>query len=420
MAQSSCYTYQMRITQDRIVHTEQRNPRQELIGQPSGQFGYSGEVRERIQALSQAATRNTIVAEETRELGVLLARVLFEHVLLRDFLHCYEQARTEGAFVRLELDIDERLLPEVAALPWEWMSLPTPADHQAIWFATDPHLALVRRREQWRTPTLTPLPPGQRLRVALAIAAPATLGPIKDERIWESLCKLPSSSGNLFTVLEPVRHASSELLDQLLENRPHLLHLIGHGRFLNEAHQEVGQFALLDDPEFPSDEPLWIDAGQFSSLFSRHTPHVVVLQACEGGTLSASQAFVGIASQIVQQSVPIVIAMQYEVSNITAQRFMVEFYKHLAQGDPVEKAVQEGRRKVALGPQSYTTRDFATPVIFMSAQNGLLFASPAVQHAAQPTQSAAQDRITYNVRAENGGIAVGKMDGGTIQQNRMV
>jgi len=411
------YTYQIRVTQDHLVHTEQRDPQQHVLGQPSGQFGYRGEVRERIQTLQLAASHGTISGNEGRELGILLTQALFDDILLHDFLSLYKQARREEAFLRLELDIDERLFPEMAALPWEWMYLPVIADHQTFWFATDPHLALVRRRAQWHTPTLTALPPGQQLHIALAVAAPVALGPVKYERIWEGLRELSSSPGNRFTVLEPMFHASIEQLDQFLEQKPHLLHLIGHGRFRNETQQEVGQFVLLDDPEFPSDEPLWIDAEQFSSLFGRHTPHVVVFQACESGTLSSSQAFVGIASQTVQQSVPIVIAMQYELSNVIAQRFMIEFYKRLAQGEAVEKAVQEGRRKIALGPQSYTTRDFATPVIFMSTQEGYLFAPSDAGDTMQRAQPKPQSSDTYHVHAEKRGIAIGKMEGGTIQQN---
>ena len=97
-----------------------------------------------------------------------------------------------------------------------------------------------------------------------------------------------------------------------------------------------------------------------------------MLQACEGGKLSASQAFVGVSSKIVQQNIPVVVAMQYEVSNFTASSFADCFYKRLAQDDPVGIAAQNGRRAIALNTQ-YQKRDFATPVIFMRVQDGYLF-----------------------------------------------
>ncbi|MCP4375903.1 MAG: CHAT domain-containing protein, partial [bacterium] len=120
-----------------------------------------------------------------------------------------------------------------------------------------------------------------------------------------------------------------------------------------------------------------VSADDFSELFTRHQPGVVVLQSCEGGTLSASKAFVGIASQIVQQNIPVVVAMQYQVSNSSATRFAQEFYKRLAEHDPVDLAVQEGRRQIALGPAGYNRRDFATPNLFMRVRDGHLFQLPA-------------------------------------------
>jgi hypothetical protein len=89
--------------------------------------------------------------------------------------------------------------------------------------------------------------------------------------------------------------------------------------------------------------------------------------------LSSSQAFVGVASKVVQQNVPVVVAMQYEVTNSTASRFALRFYQQLAANDPVDIAAQYGRRAIALGSTQYRKRDFATPVIFMRVQDGYLF-----------------------------------------------
>ena len=72
-------------------------------------------------------------------------------------------------------------------------------------------------------------------------------------------------------------------------------------------------------------------------------------------------------------NIPVVVAMQYEVSNISASRFARKFYERLAKGDPVDIAAQNGRRSLALGPTQFRKRDFATPVIFMRVQDGYLF-----------------------------------------------
>ncbi len=192
-----------------------------------------------------------------------------------------------------------------------------------------------------------------------ALRAVTRYSKIYEEKIYQIL-----------TTYSGVPHCSGKrCIDAVLEQQPHIFHFIGHGCLKNETGEEVGQIALVDDL---FDEALWVDANFFSGLLNRYRPGVVMLQACEGGMLSASQAFVGVASKIVQQNIPVVVAMQYEVSNITASRFAYRFYERLAQDDPVDIAAQNGRRAIALNTQ-YQKRDFATPVIFMRVNDGYLF-----------------------------------------------
>ncbi|MGK7922888.1 MAG: hypothetical protein AB4080_23090, partial [Trichodesmium sp.] len=71
---------------------------------------------------------------------------------------------------------------------------------------------------------------------------------------------------------------------------------------------------------------------------------------------------------------PIVVAMQYKVSNQTAITFVKEFYSKVIEGNSVEMAVQKARFK--LGTENrYEQRDFAIPVVYMNALDGYLFTS---------------------------------------------
>jgi hypothetical protein len=106
---------------------------------------------------------------------------------------------------------------------------------------------------------------------------------------------------------------------------------------------------------------------------SRQAPRIVVLQACESGALSAKQGFVGVASQVMEKNIPLVAAMQYEVSNATAAKFMRAFYTALAQDEAVDRAVQIGRRAIATKTAGYDRPDFATPVLFMGVDDGNLY-----------------------------------------------
>lgn len=420
--------YAIRIASQSVVQVTQYDTSDTVTGRPTGRFGYHGAIRQRIQELQQQASRSDLTSATVRELGEVLARVLFDATLRRDFLNFYEQAQQMGAYVRLELDIDERAFPEVAALPWEWMYFPADHDYGALWLGTDPHIALIRCRAQWKLPLLHPLAPGERLRIALAVAAPQRLGAVKYEPLWEALQRLAHTQPERFAPPILVPEATLQSIEATLEQEPHLFHLIGHAR-LKDAQQETGEIALADD--LIPGEALWIDAQRFSDLFRRHRPGVVLLQACESGTLSSSQAFIGVASQVVQQQIPIVVAMQYAVSNATALRFAGTFYERLAKGDPVDKAVQEGRRSIALGPLGYTARDFATPITFMSAQHGQLFPFTSTnqpsdtllkgkatmekskQTSSEPNEPSRQS--TIHITTMNGGIVAGTI--GSITNN---
>jgi hypothetical protein len=354
------------------VQAEVRDQYSNTLAEPNGALRYQGPQQAELQQLVTAAYDQTLAkGDGVKALGEALFNTLFDDGLRQDFLTRYNQVvHAEGQMLRIELDVDEAQLPEIAALPWEFMRVPTSANMGTLWLSTAPKLIFSRRRAQWHVPQPIQLAVGEKLRIALVISAPDDLGPVAADRVQSGLEKLVQNVADQVELLPVVTQATPEKIDDVLELKPHILHFIGHGQLVEEGTKTVGKIALVDDI---FDEAMWVEADYFSNLFGRHRPGVVLLQACEGGALSASQAFVGVASRIVQQNIPVVVAMQYEVSNTTATRFALRFYQRLAEGQPVDIAAQEGRYGVALGPAQYNSRDFATPVIFMRVRDGHLF-----------------------------------------------
>jgi hypothetical protein len=367
------YTYRIRVANYEWVQVEKWNAQHQDLGQPSRVFRYKEKLEEITPLLQIAGKKDELNdSSKARALGEALFDVLFDDVLRQDFVNFYHQVvQQEKQLLRVELDIDEQGMPEVAALPWEFLCLPARANLGTIWMGTVPDLVLSRRRSQWIPAQPIQLDKDEKLRIALVVSAPPDLPPVAYESVQEALEKLASEQANRVELLPIVNSANPEAIDTILKSKkPHIFHFIGHGRLVNTANQEVGQIAFID-PDLG--DVMWVDADYFSELFNQHRPGVVMLQACEGGMLSASQAFVGVASSIVQQNIPVVVAMQYEVTNSTASRFARRFYQQLAVDDPVDIAAQYGRRAIALGPTQYRKRDFATPVIFMRVQDGYLF-----------------------------------------------
>jgi hypothetical protein len=371
------YTYRLVIAGGDSVQVQVRGPQGQDLGQPRGKLGYTTARRARIGALSQQALlgkdKRALAEDEIRELGETLFAVLFDETLQVSFFSWYQQAVVdEDAILRLELDIDEQKMPELAALPWEMLCVP--ANNQFtgdLWLATAPNLVFSRFRTRWHPAAPIQLEAGEKLSIAVAVADPSDsdLGPVAYEKLWTEIQRLAAENADQFASPILINPATRAGIDDALEAKPHLFHFIGHGRLTPSPTGDVGEIAILEESGYAR----WVNAAKFGGLFNRHKPGVVFLQACEGGASSASKAFVGVASQIVQQNVPVVVAMQYEISNASARRFAREFYTRLACDEPVDKAAQEGRNEIE---DWHETLDFATPVLFMRVAQGQIFSRP--------------------------------------------
>jgi hypothetical protein len=369
MSKAYC-TYRIQLTNNNRVQIKKSDAQHQSLGNPDGVLRYRDKLPE-FTPLLQLVKDGVIDSGQTRRLGELLFDVLFDDGLRPDFVKFYQEVvQRDKQLLRVELDIDEKEMPEVASLPWEFMCLPEKANLGTIWVGTVPHLVLSRQRSQWNPAQSIQLEQNEKLRIALLVSAPSDLGSVEYKKVQEVLETLASDQNSRVEMFPIVMSANPEAIDAILRKKPHIFHFIGHGRLKNESNQDVGQIALVD-PDFG--DAMWVDADYFSELFNQHHPGIVMLQACEGATLSSSQAFVGLASRVVQQNIPVVIAMQYEVSNASASRFARRFYQQLAEGDPVDIAAQYGRRAIAQGPTQYRKRDFATPVIWMRVSDGYLF-----------------------------------------------
>ncbi|ABG51366.1 hypothetical protein Tery_2132 [Trichodesmium erythraeum IMS101] len=374
---NSYYIYRIHLKNHHNVEIERYNHKKKLPGSSSGKFCYQEKEKE-IQKLLEVAINNELNAEQTSQLGEALFNSLFDSRLCQDFINFYfEVVQKKKQKLRIELDIDEKEMPEFAALPWEFLCIPEEVNQGTIWLGTDPNLIFSRRRALWNSAKTIQLEKDEKLRIALAISAPENEGPVEYAEVQEYLEELAKKQSEQIELLPIINPATKIEIDRLLEKKPHIFHFIGHGRFEDEAEKKVGKIAL-GKKVGKKILARWVSEKFFAQLFVRHRPGIVVLQACEGGKQSASEAFKGVASKIVAQSIPVVVAMQYKVQNATANAFSTEFYRRLAKGEPVDIAAQNGRHDVAL-QTDYSGNDFATPVIFMSVEDGCLFQKEEVQ-----------------------------------------
>ena len=313
------------------------------------------------------ARRSTrrIVTEETdaaRELGGKLFEAIFTgevRAALRGSLD--EAARQDEMGLRLKLRFQDT--PELADLPWEFLF----DSSLERFFAQSNQTPVVRYLElpERIKPVAVQLP----LRVLVMISSPrdpdyASLDVAREEAMLrESLRPLIEDGQLVFDRLEDATLAT--LQRRLRSGEYHIFHFIGHGGFDKKTEEGV---LILENEHGAA----WrAGAHRLGTLLHDHRSlRLAVLNACEGARNSRQDPFAGVATTLIRQGIPAVVAMQFEITDEAAITFASEFYAALADGYPVDAAVAEARKAIYAHPNDV---EWGTPVLYSRAADGVLF-----------------------------------------------
>jgi hypothetical protein len=271
----------------------------------------------------------------------------------------------QDAGLRLRLRLKDT--PELAELPWEFLF--DPSANRFLNLTPD---TTVIRYVDLPVPVrpLTVKPP---IKVLAMISSPREFPPLDVEGEW----------GRLQTALEDLQNRGLVTLTRLPSatlaglQRPlrlheyHIFHFIGHGGF--DEQSQDGALALEDGQgrvDLVSGPDLGVMLSDHRSL------RLIILNACEGARGSPSDPFAGVAQGLVQQGIPAVIAMQFEITDKAAITLSEQLYAAIADGYPVDAALAESRRAIFASGNDV---EWATPVLYMRSPNGRLFkvASPS-------------------------------------------
>ncbi len=297
-------------------------------------------------------------AELLKSLGHDLYQALFPNKIHGHLRATRAGAEANGGGVRLRLILES---PELRALPWEFLY----DESTNTFLANDTQTALSRYIDvplQKRDLKATAGP----LKVLLVISCPSDrpkLDAAGEENLLREALAQRLAAGEI--ELDVLGEATTRNLTQRLREKPYnIFHFIGHGDFKND----VGSIILVDD----HGDARSLDEEGFANLFlGNRSLGLVVLNACRGAEVSSSRAFAGLAPNLVQRGLPAVVAMQYPIYDRTAKCFTAGFYRALALGWPVDAAVQTTRNAISI-EMGAAKRDFATPVLYMRAKDGIV------------------------------------------------
>jgi tetratricopeptide (TPR) repeat protein len=288
---------------------------------------------------------------------------LFEAVCKGDVRGCFKSSLDKAALEDKGLRIKLRLLdtPELADLPWEYL-YNRPLNRFLSLSTQTPIVRYIELPEPIRP--LAVKPP---LCILVMVSSPSDDGQLDVER---EKANLQNALSNLeqqgMVKLEWLEEATLRaLLRRLRQGRYHIFHFIGHGGF--DERTQDGLLLMKDG----RGRGRRISGQHLGVILHDHrTLRLAVLNACEGARSSRTDPFAGTATTLVQQGIPAVVAMQFEITDEAAIVFASEFYAAIADGYPVDASLSEARRAIFVTGNDV---EWGTPVLYMRSPDGVLF-----------------------------------------------
>lgn len=321
----------------------------------------------------------TALAPEARaaqEFGGKLYEALFTEDARIALRRTFDQAAMQNKGVRIRLRLEA--VPELADLPWEFLY----AESTRRFLALSPDTPILRYLEMPEpTRPLVIQPP---LRILAVFASPREFAPLDVEREWQALNNaLGDLTARGRVQLQRLEPATLEnLQDMMRRSEIHILHFTGHGGFDIDrgagfllVEDERGNARQLDAQRLGTllgdGETLRYRDSQMLGTLPRDSKSLrLVTLMTRQGTRDVTAPFLRIAPGLVRQGVPAVVGMHFELSDRAALYFAREFYGALADNEPVDVAMSRAREAI----YSYLNQmEWATPVLYTSARDGILF-----------------------------------------------
>lgn len=307
-----------------------------------------------------ATAGSTLTPQQlVEQMGARLFDAVFHDEVLTTYRRSRDDAERDDKGLRIRLRLSD--VPELADLPWEYLHDSTRNSYLALSKETPivRYLELPARVE----PLAAPAP----LRLLAILASPKDYDALDAEGEWTRLQQAlqPLAAQNKIQLTRLTPPTPDALRAQLRQDEYHILHFIGHGDY-----DEVKQQGILVFENDRGDARRVNEDTAAILLQDARKLRVVVLNACRGAQTSTRNPFAGTAPRLVQAGIPAVLAMQYAITDQAALDFSAELYKTLADGYPIDAAMNEARRAVYTNGNRI---EWGTPVLFMRAEDGVIF-----------------------------------------------
>jgi len=289
---------------------------------------------------------------------------LFEAVFQDDIHTCFRGSLDEATRQEMGLRLRLRLAdaPELVDVPWEYLYHNSTLNRFLCLSVETPLVRYLDLPERIRS--LTVKPP---LRILVMISSPTDYPRLEVEQEWARLNEaLADLKRRGLVELHRLDRASLMTLQkQLRQDEYHVFHFVGHGGIDKQSKEGV---LILENENGLSNSVSGQELGTL--LHDERTLRLALLNACEGARNARSDPFAGVAQSLLQQGIPAVIAMQFEVTDEAAITLAHQFYDALADGYPVDAALTEARKSIFAQLKNV---EWGTPVLYMRSPDGKIF-----------------------------------------------
>jgi Tol biopolymer transport system component len=320
-----------------------------------------------------------------KDFGSRLFEAVFSSELHVNLAISQSRADANDAGLRIRLRFSD--CPELSELPWEYLY---DREHNRFLCLSD-RTPLVRYLEVSDPVHVVPVTPP--LRILVVIASPSDLPQLDSEQEWSNVTAALSqlTQRGRVEVVRLAKPTLSALQRQLRRDTYHIIHFIGHGGF--DPKTQGGMLAMEDD----HGRYRLVGGDDLGMLLHNHRSlRLAVLNSCEGARGDRADPFSGTAQSLIQQGIPAVVAMQFEITDDAAITFGRALYEAIADGYPLDAATTEAR--IALYADGNQT-EWGTPVLYLRAPDGRIFdiqppstAEQARQEAEQQARREAEER----------------------------
>jgi len=269
--------------------------------------------------------------------------------------------------------------PRVLRLPWEIL-----ADDSGHLFSQK--ISIRRRLGQTTMPTVSrdfTLP----VRILVVVARPNDAGQIDARAVSLPLLDAVEPLGTKVAIEFLYPPTLSALSDRLADEKAptvDVVHFDGHGVY--DAGQGLGYLLFENDRR----KGMPVDANTLGNLLNQCGVPLMVLNACQSAAQNEANPYASVAARLIRAGVGSVLAMNYSVLAIAAQKFVGAFYGALADGKTIGQAVDDGRRKLMADPKRHSLtrpdangdlieasielRDWFLPALYQLNANPIVFA----------------------------------------------